>query len=566
MAPRRARRGNGHSEQRRLVVIAVLAALGYAGLAARAVQLHAVDAEWLAARASAQHDRTLRLAALRGEIRDRRGKLLAVSADVESVAVSPRRIDDPRRVARALSPVLRVPARDLERRFSQRQGFVWAKRWVTPDEAARVRRLGLEGVSLHAERKRFYPNRALASALIGFAGHDGTGLAGIELGFDSALRGAPLALPAARDARGQILLPWEPEPEARLGARLVLALDAQLQHFAEQALDRALQRTRARQATLVAIDPRTGDLLALAERPAFDPNLFWKHEPAAYRSRAFVDAFEPGSTLKPFVIATALEHGVVRPSDLFDCENGAWRVRDRVIRDYRPHGVLSVADVLRVSSNIGTAKIADRLGSAPMVAGLRRFGFGERTGAGFPGEAPGAVHDIRERQAVERANLSFGQGITVTAVQLATATASFANGGYRVHPRLALRLERGKRVVEWPSVRGERVLSEAVAGRVREMLRDAVARGSGQGAALARYAVAGKTGTAQKVVGGTYSEEDYMAAFVGMVPAQAPRLVVAVVLDEPRGVHTGGAVAAPVFREVAGYAVEQFALRGEGAE
>jgi cell division protein FtsI (penicillin-binding protein 3) len=546
--------------------VAVLAVLGYAGLAARAVQLHAVDGEWLAARAAAQHDRTLRLAALRGEIRDRRGKLLAVSADVESVAVSPRRLSDPRRAARALAPILRVSQRDLERRFARGRGFVWAKRWVTPDEAARVRKLGLEGVSLHAERKRFYPHRTLASALLGFAGHDGTGLAGIELGFDAALRGAPVALPAARDARGQILLPWEPEPEARLGARLVLALDARLQHFAEQALDRALGKTRARQATLVALDPHSGDLLALAERPAFDPNLFWKHEPSAHRSRAFIDLFEPGSTLKPFVIALALERRAVRPGDRFDCENGAWRVRDRVIRDYRPHGVLSVADVLRVSSNIGTAKIADRVGSHALVAGLRRLGFGERTGSGFPGEAPGALHELRERQAVERANLAFGQGISVTAIQLATAAASFANGGYRVRPRLALRLERGERVVEWPTAPRERVLSEATASRVRDMLREAVARGSGQAAALPRHAVAGKTGTAQKVVNGVYSEEDYVAAFVGMVPAENPRLVVAVVLDEPRGVHTGGAVAAPVFREVAGYAVEQLALPGEGAE
>ncbi len=566
MRARRGGRGGAHREQRRLIVVAVLAVLGYAGLAARAVQLHAVDGEWLAARAAAQHDRTLRLAALRGEIHDRRGKLLAVSADVESVAVSPRRLADPRRVARALAPILRVSARELERRFARGRGFVWAKRWVTPDEAERVRKLGIEGVSLHPERKRFYPNRAMASALLGFAGHDGTGLAGIELGFDAALRGAPLAMPAARDARGQILLPWEPEPEARLGARLVLALDARLQHFAEQALDRALAKTRARQATLVALDPRTGDLLVLAERPAFDPNLFWKHEPAAHRSRAFVDAFEPGSTLKPFVIAIALEQGAVRPGDLFDCENGAWRVRDRVIRDFRPHGILSVADVLRVSSNIGSAKIADRLGSQALVLGLRRFGFGERTASGFPGEAPGALHELGERQAVERANLAFGQGITVSAVQLAAATAVFANGGYRVQPRLALRLERGKRVVEWPSARGERVLSEATARRVRDMLREAVARGSGQAAALPGTAVAGKTGTAQKVVDGVYSDEDYVAAFVGMVPADAPRLVVAVVLDEPRGVHTGGAVAAPVFREVAGYALEQLALRGEGAE
>jgi cell division protein FtsI (penicillin-binding protein 3) len=547
-------------------VLAALAALGYGALAARAVQLHAVDAEWLKARAAAQHGRTLRLAALRGEVRDRNGQLLAVSADVQSVAASPRRITDRRAAAAALSRALSIPRRELERRLSGKRGFVWIKRWVTPEEARRVTRAGLLGVTLHPERKRFYPNRSLASAYLGFAGHDGTGLAGIELGFDSALRGAPAAVPAARDGHGETLLGWEPDPATRLGARLVLALDARLQHFAEQALDRALQRTRAKKATLVALDPRTGDLLALAERPAADPNLFWEHPASAFRSHAFVDLFEPGSTLKPFVVALALEQGAVRPEDTFDCENGAWRVRDRTIRDYRPHGVLSVRDIVRVSSNIGTAKVANRIGSTAIVDGLRRFGFGERTGSGFPGEAPGLLRGLREQQAVERANLSFGQGISVTAVQLAAASAVFANGGLRVQPRLALALERGSGRYAWPTKLGERVLSERTALVVRGMLREAVDHGSGQAAQLPHVAVAGKTGTAQKVVDGAYSDDRYVAAFVGMVPVELPRLVIAVVLDEPQSFHTGGVVAAPVFREVAGWAVEQLGVRGGGAE
>ncbi len=559
---RRAAPGNAT----RLLVLAALAVLGYGALAARAVQLHAVDSEWLKARADAQHGRTLRLAALRGEVRDRNGQLLAVSADVESVAASPRRIADRRAAALALSRALSMPRREIERRLSRDRSFVWLKRWVTQAEAERVTRAAIPGVTLHRERKRFYPNRSLASGYLGFAGHDGAGLAGVELGFDSALRGAPVAVPAARDGRGVTLLGWEPDPAARLGARLELALDARLQHFAEQALERALEKTRAKRATLVALDPRNGDLLALAERPAFDPNRFWEHPAAALRSHAFVDLFEPGSTLKPFVIALALERGAVRPDDVFDCENGAWRVRDRVIRDYRPHGVLSVRDIVRVSSNIGTAKVANLVGSAPIVDGLRRFGFGERTGSGFPGEAPGLLRSLREQQAVERANLSFGQGLSVTAVQLATASAVFANGGRRVTPRVALALERNGSRHAWPAQPGERVISERTALAVREMLREVVANGSGQAAQLPHVAVAGKTGTAQKVVDGVYSDDRYVAAFVGMVPAEAPRLVIAVVLDEPQSFHTGGVVAAPVFREVAGWAVEQLGVRSGGAE
>lgn len=563
---RRARRRGPLLQRRRLAVVAAFATLAYGALVARAVQLHAIDADWLSARAAAQHRDTLRLEPLRGEVHDRNGRLLALSADVESVAASPRKLASPRRVAGRLAPLLGLRRSELERRLRGGRSFVWVKRWVTPEEAKRVRSRELPGVSLHPERKRFYPNRELAAAFLGFAGHDGVGLSGIELGFESELRGAKLAVPVVLDGRGEALPSVAANAAGRRGARLRLALDAGLQHVAERSLERALLRTRARRGTLVAMDPHDGDVLAVAERPSFDPNRFWEESPSAYRSRAFLDPFEPGSTLKPFVIALALEEGAVAPGDRFDCENGAWRVRGRTIRDYKPHGVLDVGDILRLSSNIGAAKVGDRLGSRRLVEGLARFGFGERTGSGFPGEAAGTLRPLRERQSVERANLSFGQGIAVTAVQLAVAASALANGGRRVRPRLVLDLERDAEVERWPSGLGKRILGERTAREVMRMLRRAVANGTGRAADLPRHPVAGKTGTAQKVVNGTYSEERYVASFLGVVPADAPRLVVVVVLDEPRGVHTGGAVAAPVFREVAGYAVEQLALPDGGAE
>jgi cell division protein FtsI (penicillin-binding protein 3) len=302
----------------------------------------------------------------------------------------------------------------------------------------------------------------------------------------------------------------------------------------------------------------------VAEVPSFDPNRFWEEDRRLFRTSAFTDEFEPGSTLKPFTLAIAFAAGAVTPDTLFDCENGAWRVRNRIIRDHKPHGVLDVRGILRVSSNIGSAKIADRIGSRRLVEGLRAFGFGERSGSGFPGEATGQVRPIAEKQAVERANLAFGQGITVTAVQLAAAASVLANGGLRVVPRL--RRIAGARGGDVAAAPGERVIPQSVARLVVDLMRGVVDDGTGKAAALPHHSVAGKTGTAQKVVDGMYSDDRYIASFMGIVPAHQPRLVLVVVLDEPQDLHTGGVVAAPVFREVAGFAVEQLALPAEGAE
>ncbi len=527
-------------------------------LAARATHLQALDGARLAEIARRQAETTLRLGSLRAEVRDRNGTLLAVSASVESVAASPREIRDPAHTASVLARVLRRPPAELQARLAGSRGFVWIKRWATPGEVARLRELDLEGVHLHPERRRFYPNGQRAAAYLGFTDRDGRGLSGLELVFDRELRGSGAALPARRDASGKKLLSVDSAAERRPGRPLAVALDARLQHFAERALGRAVERSGARRGTLIALDPRTGEVLVTAEVPAFDPNRFWLADPSRFRARAFVDAFEPGSTLKPFTIAIALEEGVIQPDDEFDCEDGVWRVLDRNIHDFRPHGVLSVREILRVSSNIGAAKIADRLGSAKLVSGLQRFGFGARTKSGFPGEASGVLRSLRPQQAVERANLAFGQGISVTALQLASAAAVLANGGWRISPRLA-RQER-------PGAVRERVISERTAKLVMEMLRDAVARGTGRAASLPHHAVAGKTGTAQKVVDGSYSRERTVVSFLGIVPALNPRLVVVVVLDEPEQAYTGGAVAAPVFREVASFAVEQLGVPVEGAE
>jgi cell division protein FtsI (penicillin-binding protein 3) len=543
----------------RIDAIAFIALFGFAALFARAIQLQTVDADWLSDRAGRQASTTVELEALRADLQDRRGNVLAVSATVDSVAAWPRRIADPRAAARALAGPLQLPARELEKRLGRGASFVWLQRWVSPDAAERVTRLNLAGVQLMPERRRFYPNGEMAGALLGFADRDGRGLSGIELAYDRELRGASAEVSARRDAHGNMLPTVASAPAARTGRAVRLAIDVRLQHFAESALAESLRKTGAQHATLVALDPNTGEILALAEAPGFDPNRFWLEDKSLYRARAFVDAFEPGSTLKPFSVALALDAGVVRPSDVFDCEHGRYKIGRRIIRDFHPHDLLTVGDVVRVSSNIGAAKISERLGARPLVDGLRRFGFGDVPGSGFPGEISGSVRELRERQAVERANLSFGQGITVTPVQLVAAMATFANGGRRVTPRLlAVPRSDGEAAAIEP---GPRVISEQTARAMLAMLRSVVEDGTGTLAALPNVPVAGKTGTAQKVKEGTYSQKDYIASFVGIAPAVNPRFVIGVFVDEPQGLHTGGIVAAPVFREVAAYALDQLGAR-----
>ncbi|HTO06198.1 MAG TPA: penicillin-binding protein 2 [Myxococcota bacterium] len=551
--PRRVKRRAG-LRPARLDFIAGVALLGFAALFARAIQLQTLDADWLSDRAGKQASTTVSLEALRADLEDRRGTALAVSATVDSVGGWPKRIADPRAAARALARPLGVPARELESRLARGSGFVWLQRWVSPDAAAQVTRLNLAGVQLIPERRRFYPNGDLAGPLLGFADRDGRGLSGVELEFDRELRGVSAALSAQRDAHGNVLPTVASAPAARTGRPVRLAIDVRLQHFAESALAEALRKTGARHATLVAMDPRTGEILALAEAPGFDPNRFWLEDKSLYRARAFVDGFEPGSTLKPFSVGVALDAGVTTPDEVFDCENGRFKIGRRVIRDFHPHGPLSVTEIVKFSSNIGAAKISERVGARRLVDGLRSFGFGDVPGSGFPGEIPGMLRELRERQAVERANLSFGQGISVTPVQLVAAMAVFANGGHRVTPRLLALRSEGE---AHPAEPGPRVISEQTARAVMAMLRAVVEGGTGTQAALPNVPVAGKTGTAQKVKEGTYSQKDYIASFVGIAPAAAPRFVIGIFIDEPQGLHTGGAVAAPVFREVAAYALDQ---------
>jgi cell division protein FtsI (penicillin-binding protein 3) len=549
---------------RRIATAGAALVLAFAGLGVRAVQLSLFD-QRAAARGDAQSLRTLTLPPERGAIVDRDGAALALSVDAPSVYVVPDQIDEPQRVARALGRVLGVDAHRLAAHLREASGFRFVERWVTREQAQRVQALGLAGVGVVDEPRRIYPHRTLAARQLGFANIDGRGVRGIEQQEDAWLRGTTRRLPVERDGSGRLMLVSGGTTWGTAGGDVALTLDAPLQAEAEHALEQAVAASGARGGLVISLDPFTGEIYTLAESPSFDPNAFRTLRYDATRSTAWLDALEPGSTFKAFLIASALERGSLQPDDTIDCEQGSLRIPGKTIRDHHPHGELDPAGILRVSSNVGAVKVAEALGRHAHYDMLRRFGFGEPTGAGFPDESAGVLRPWQSWQPVDQATIAFGQGVSVTAVQLAAASAVFANGGEWVRPRLV----RARRAADgpWQPTQREgvrRVLSRETAATMRAMLETVVSPdGTGARAALRGVRVAGKTGTAQKLdpETGRYSQDRYRAWFVGFVPADDPRLVVLAELDEPQHPgHTGGVAAAPLFARVAATQLARFGI------
>jgi cell division protein FtsI (penicillin-binding protein 3) len=534
-----------------------MAGLLLAGLTAvlvRAVSLQVLQRARLSSMASDQSVRETEIPARRGDIFDRHGIPLAQSVEVDSLWLDPSLVGDAGRAARDLARVLRLDAAELQARFARARRFAWVKRQVTPQEVAAVDRLGIPGLGVTKEPKRFYPQRELGAQVLGVVGTDGQGLEGLELAFEDELSGRPGKVEGTRDARGRSLfLQGAPDAAGRQGATVTLTLDRQIQYAAEKAVDRAVEESRAVAGMVVVLEPRTGELLALAQSPRFNPNAPAGVPAAALRDRPALDHYEPGSTYKAFVAAEALEEGVVRSEDSFDCENGSWEVGHHVIHDTHPHGQLTLARILALSSNIGAAKVAQRLGREGMMRAARRFGFGERTGLALPGEGRGSVP--YPKADVTLATQAFGQGLSATAVQVAAAYGALANKGVLMRPYLVSRVTDADGVVllENQPTAVRRAVSERSARTVLHMLEGVVQKdGTGPRAALEAYRVAGKTGTAQKadLVARGYSDKR-MASFAGVVPAEDPRLVIYVLVDEPKTDVYGGLVAAPAFKDVA---------------
>ena len=525
------------------------------GAFARATNLQVNQKDRLKAFAEDQYVRAMEIPARRGEIVDRRGVKLASSVEVDSVWSDPSMLPDVRAASRQLAKVLGIDGKELQERLEKGRRFAWVKRQVTDGEAAKVKALALPGIGFAREPRRFYPQRELAAHIVGLVGTDGHGLDGLELSFEDELSGELVKREGFRDARGRKLLTnGAPESVTSQGANLTLTIDSTLQYATEKALEKAVIDARAIAGNAVVLDPRTGEILALANWPRFNPNAPKDADSAAFRDRAVTDAFEPGSTMKSFVLASALDKQVITERSEFDCEKGAFAIGRHVVHDTHPHGVLTPRGILQVSSNICAAKVGQKLGRDRLVETYRDFGFGERFGLGLPGEGKGSIPFPRSEIAL--ATQSFGQGISATTLQVAAAYGALANDGVLMKPYLLSKVvdSDGLVLLENKPTALRRVVSKETARMVVSMLESVVEPGgtAGKNARLDEYRVAGKTGTAQKAdpIARGYSDK-YVASFVGMVPAEAPRAVILVVIDEPKTDIYGGSMAGPAFKEIA---------------
>ena len=542
----------------------------------RAFHIQISSGDRLREMAEDQHLRHLRVSPRRGAIYDRHGAELAVSVDVDSVYANPRRLkameQDPRTVAKRIAKILDVDSDRLAKRLAADRYFVWIERRVTPHEATRIRELDIPGVELTAEARRYYPNRHLAAHLVGFADIDGRGIEGIELAYEEQLRGSDRRVEAIRDRRGHVVFADDMEDDRTIqGQSVVLTIDKAIQHIAERELALGVRTFEARGGSVVVMDPSTGEILALANYPPFNPNEPSRHTAAHRRNRAVVDRFEPGSTVKPFTMAAALAAGAVKPNQSINCENGVTRMGGRLLHDAHPYEWLTPTQILAYSSNIGIAKIAQDLGKKALYRGFRRFGFGEPAGLGVPGETAGILRHYRRWYEIDTAAVSFGQGMSVTNVQLASAMSAIANGGRLMQPMLVRRMTDGHGATveeNKPRVRRQ-VVPRRVAKLVGQML-TAVTEPGGTAieAAVDGYLVAGKTGTAQKAdyVHGGYAKDKWLASFIGFAPAERPAVVISVVIDEPVIAHYGGTVAGPVFRRIAEVTLRHMGIAPAGRQ
>lgn len=541
----------------RILLLMLSMTAGAAAVAHGAWDLGVTRRDELVSLAEDQYTRRIALAARRGAIVDRHGKELASEAEVDSVYVDPRRVENAAVTARALAPVLgRDEASILPRMADRKKHFVWLKRRVSPSEADAVRALALPGVELVKESRRYYPNRELGAHVVGFAGIDANGLEGIEKELDDQLSGDREAAKGLTDARGRIVFS---EGAAGLkglvGNTVQLTIDSQLQNIAERELSNAVRVFEAKSGHAIVMDPATGEILALANAPTFDPNLSGASTIEQRRNRAVLDVYEPGSTFKVFTLAAALNSGKVRPAEKFFCENGRLEIFDVVIHDDHRDGWLSATECLKRSSNICFAKIAERLTKERFYYYIRRFGFGEKTHVALPSESPGMLTHYRKWYDVDAATIAFGQGIGVTGIQMAAALGAIANGGNLMQPQLvrAVRDPEGEDVRRVAPEMRRRVVSRYTARLVADMMTSVTeAGGTGEQGALDGFLVAGKTGTAQKSNGHRgYAKDKWVASFFAFVPADRPRLLVSVVIDEPLISQYGGVVAAPTVRRIA---------------
>ena len=536
--------------ERRRLIVGVICLLWFSCIAARLYYFQVIQYVELLSRAQRQQQRTIEVAPQRGDIYDRQMNPLAMSLGVDSVYAVPSELADPKMVATLLAPVLGLDGNDLLGRFRTLHSFCWVKRKVSAGEATRVRDLNLKGVYFQREPKRFYPKGELGAQVIGYVGLDDKGLSGMEYAREDEVKGRPGRVLLASDARRRTFhsTEWAGTP----GKNLVLTLDEKIQYIAEKALAQAVEVTQAAGGVAIVQNPNTGEILALANEPTFNPNDFGASSASAREDRGVSWVYEPGSTFKLVAVSAALEENLANPQEVINCQNGSIVLAGHTIHDHKPFGDLSVTDVMANSSDVGAIKLGLRLGDDRLYRYIRSFGFGAKTDVELPGEERGLLKPPSRWSGISIGEISMGQEIGVTPVQMITAFSTVANGGILFEPRVVRDVFLGAHHEPLPAASGHRVITEHTAEMMRQIFAAVVDHGTGKPAQLAGYSSAGKTGTAQKIdASGAYSKSHYVASFIGFAPVTRPAVTILVVIDTPVGAHHGTDVAAPVFRSIA---------------
>lgn len=527
----------------------------------RLFSIQLFNSGYLAGLAKKQHNFFVELEPHRGAIYDRNLKVQAVNLPADSLYASPREISDKDKesIIEKLNSILNLDYAYLKDRLYRNKSFVWIARKITPSQSQSIKNLKIKGLGFLKESQRSYPNSYLASHIIGFAGLDNTGLEGTEKYYDNYLKGDSGWAIFLRDARQKKLDLWEKMVLPKDGYDLVLTIDELIQYIAERELDNVFNKYHAKGASIVVMDPHTGAILALANRPTYDLNNYSKVSKEQIRNRSICDLFEPGSVFKIVTLSAALEEGLVKEEDKFFCENGSYRVATHTLHDHRPHGWLTFKEVITLSSNIGTTKVAQLLGPEIIYKYMKLFGFGSKLGIDLMGEIQGVAKNPSQWSKISIAAIPIGQEVGVTALQLVSAISVIANGGQLMKPYIVqeIRDKFGYTIKKFQPSMINKVISVDTSNRVKDILKDVVEDGTGKLAKIKDINVAGKTGTSQKLEpNGTYSHSKFIASFMGFAPVEDPIVAIVVMVDEPHPYYFGGVVAAPVFKNVASEAVK----------
>jgi cell division protein FtsI (penicillin-binding protein 3) len=541
------------SSRSRIIIVAALAAIWTGAVFGRLAYLQLFRYSEYYSRAQHQQRLIVDVGASRAEIFDRNLNPLAMSVPVDSAFAVPSEIADPDMVARLIGKVLDIPSDEIATRLASSHSFAWIARKIPPEKAERIAAMNLRGIYFQREGGRFYPKRDLAAHVLGYVDVDEKGLAGIEYSLDDSIRSKPGKMLILADAHRRWYDSNDKAPDS--GTSVVLTLDEKIQYIAEKELAQAMHDTQAKTGTIIVENPNSGELLAVANWPSFNPNAAKDSPPDARMDRATSSLYEPGSVFKIVTLSAAIDQGVTNPNEVVDCQNGAIYIAGHRIRDHKAYGALTVSQILAYSSDVGAIKIGLRLGAPKFYDYIRAFGFGQSTGVDLPGETRGMLRRLENWTPVSVGAISMGQEIGVTPLQMITAVSAMANGGLIVRPHVVRELRRGTQVTEPPDAQQlpRRVIKETTAATMRNMLEGVVLTGTGKLAKLDGYTSAGKTGTAQKYdpETGRYSTHDLIASFVGFAPINTPALTILVQLDSPVGPHDGGQVAAPVFQRIA---------------